>query len=96
MSLGRGIGFLGRTTLSRSLLRAGLVSGQGSVVSGRRELSHVPVDDLIGGLTEEQSQVRWLVLPADMTMSAVGLAPLIMGAFPLIDHIASDYHMNGC
>lgn len=48
----------GRSLLTWSALRACALPGQGLGVSGqRRELSHVPVDDLIGGLTEEQVQV---------------------------------------
>ena len=58
MSLGR-VSRLLKGSLSWSALRP-VVSGQGRVVSGqRRELSHVPVDDLISGLNEEQIQVTW-------------------------------------
>lgn len=78
MSLGR-VSRLLKGSLSWSVLRPGVaVSGQVSVVSGqRRELSHVPVDDLISGLSEEQIQVLNLAtkacLPSNKGMSLVGV-----------------------
>ncbi len=63
MSLGRVSQVLcrWRGSGSASALRVGVCGAWGTPhparVTPRRELSHVPVDDLISGLSEEQTQV---------------------------------------
>ncbi len=63
MSLGRASRalFAWRGSVAASSLRAGACGAWGKPllppINNRRELSHVPVDDLISGLTEEQIQV---------------------------------------